>query len=58
MQFDRQEILTLYLYLSDHYDALDASLKDVAGKMEKFVYANFTIQEITNLLQKNEEGEP
>ena len=58
MHFDRQEILTLYLYLSKHYDTLNPSLKNVTGKVEEFVYTNFTIQEISSLLEKNEEGEP
>ena len=58
MQFGRQEVLTLYLYLSKQYDTLDSSLKDLTGKMEDYVYSNFTIQEISNFLEKNEEGEP
>jgi len=57
IHLDKQEILSLYLHLTINYDKLDASLQDVARKIEGHVYSTFTIAEIAEI-NENNKGEP
>ena len=57
LDFEKQEILSLFLYLSNHCDSQDPSLQGAVRKLEEFMDSNCTISEIAILIEKNE-GEP
>jgi len=57
IHLEKQEILSLYLHLTNNYDKLDSALQDVARKIENHVYSTFTISEIAEI-NENDKGEP
>ena len=56
LELEKQEILSLFLYMSNNCDSNNPSLWGAVKKLEECIYSNFTISEIA-LIEKNE-GEP
>jgi len=57
IELERQEVLLLFLHLTNRYETLDPPLQEISRKVEDLVYSNFTISEIA-VVDGTDEGAP
>ncbi len=51
---EKEEILTLFLFFNEKFDALSPAMQSISRKLEEYVFSNFTISEIQNFENKGE----